>query len=190
MLEVSGYPVVEEAATDVIAVGHAMGHAEPWRHPDFIDKIITLQRQRQDSARAAEGATIFFDRSPVCTLALSHYLGFATSRLLDEEVRRIVTEGPYQPTVFLVRNQGFVEPTPARQISFEDSLDFERLHEQAYRDLGFHLVDVPAAPLDDRVALIRQTVSRRVGSPRVGCNHLDPSHQPTPDLGWDSFRTL
>ena len=64
-------------------------------------------------------------------------------------------------TAFFIRNQGFVRPTAARQISFEDSLAFERLHEQTYRDLGFQLVEVPAGPLADRVALIRQTVSQQ-----------------------------
>jgi predicted ATPase len=163
LLEVSGYPVVEEAATDVIALGNALGRAEPWHEPDFIDKIITLQRQRQrqDSVRAAESATVFFDRSPVCTLALSRYLGFTTSPLLDREVSRVLAEGTYEPMVFFIRNQGFVQPTAARQISFEDSLVFERLHEQAYRDLGFQLVEVPAGPLAGRVELIRRTVSQR-----------------------------
>src|ERR1700739_2291582 len=42
--------------------------------------------------------------------------------------------------------------TAARRITFEQSLVFEQLHEQAYRDLGFQLVDVPAGPLADRVA--------------------------------------
>lgn len=165
LLEVSGYPVVEEAATDVIALGNALGRVEPWHDHDFVDKVITLQRQRQDSVRAAGGATVFFDRSPACTLALSRYLGFATSRLLDAEVSRMVAEGTYQPVVFFIRNQGFVQPTAARQISLEDSLAFERLHEQVYRDLGFQLAEVPAGPLADRVALIRQTVSqqRRAG---------------------------
>jgi predicted ATPase len=161
LLETSGYPVVEEAATDVIALGNALGRAEPWHDHDFIDKILTLQRQRQDSLRAAGGATVFFDRSPVCTLALSRYLGFSASRLLASEVGRVVAEGVYETTAFLIRNQGFVRPTAARQISFEDSLDFERLHEQTYRDLGFELVEVPAGPLADRVALIRRRVSQQ-----------------------------
>jgi predicted ATPase len=161
LLEASGYPVVEEAATDVIALGNALGRAEPWHDHDFIDKVITLQRQRQDSVRAAGGATVFFDRSPVCTLALRRYLGFTTSCLLDREVSRVVTEGTYEPMVFFIRNQGFVQSTAARQISFEDSLVFERLHEQVYRDLGFQLVEVPAGPLADRAALIRQTVSQQ-----------------------------
>jgi predicted ATPase len=159
LLEVTGYPVVEEAATDVIALGNALGRAEPWRDPDFINQVITLQRQRQDAVRAAEGATVFLDRSPACTLALSRFLGFPPSRLLDEEIRGMAAEGAYEPTIFFIRNQGFVRPTAARQISFEDSLVFERLHEQVYRDLGFELAMVPAGPLADRVALICQTVS-------------------------------
>ncbi|HEX3963293.1 MAG TPA: AAA family ATPase [Trebonia sp.] len=161
LLETSGYPVVEEAATDVIALGNALGRVEPWHDHDFIDKVITLQRQRQDSLRAAGGATVFFDRSPVCTLTLSRYLGFTTSRLLASEVGRVVAEGWYETTAFFIRNQGFVQPTAARQINFEDSLAFERLHEQTYRDLGFQLVEVPAGPLADRVALIRHAVSQQ-----------------------------
>jgi predicted ATPase len=33
----------------------------------------------------------------------------------------------------------------------------ERLHEQVYRELGFQLINVPAGPLADRVALIKHT---------------------------------
>jgi len=35
VLETGGYLVVEEAATDVIAVGNALGRAEPWHDHDF-----------------------------------------------------------------------------------------------------------------------------------------------------------
>ena len=66
-------------------------------------------------------ATVFFDRSPACTLALSRYLGFTTSRLLAGEVSRMTAEGRYETTAFLIRNQGFVTATAARRISFEDS---------------------------------------------------------------------
>jgi predicted ATPase len=161
LLEVSGYRVVEEAATDVIALRNALGRAELWHDPDFIDKVITLQRQRQDCARAAGGSTVFFDRSPASTLTLSRYLGFTPSPLLNTEVSRMLAERAYESVVFFIRNQGFVQPTAARQISFEDSLAFERLHEQVYRDLGFQLVEVPAGPLADRAGLIRRTLSKR-----------------------------
>ena len=76
----------------------------------------------------------------------------------------------YETTVFFIRNQGFVEPTAARRISFEDSVVFEQLHEQTYQDLGYRLVDVPAGPLTDRVALVRQTVDRlrQIRTPPAG----------------------
>jgi len=171
LLEVRGHPVIEEAATDVIALGHALGLAEPWQDHNFIGKVLALQRRRQESVLARQrarqesrvtddGAVVFFDRSPVCTLALSRYLGASPSPLLAGEVDRAVAEGGYETTAFFIRNQGFVAPTAARRISFEDSLRFERVHEQTYAELGFRLVEVPAGPLADRVALIRQTVGR------------------------------
>ena len=166
LLEVSGHPVVEEAATDVIALGHALGQAEPWQDRDFIGNILALQRRRQESARAGagagagDGAVVFFDRSPVCTLALSRYLGAGLSARLADEIGRAVAEGGYETTAFFVRNQGFVAATAARRISFEDSLRFEAIHERVYRELGFRLVEVPAGPLADRVALIKRTVGR------------------------------
>jgi predicted ATPase len=46
MLEDAGYLVVEEAATDVIALGQALGCASPWEEAGFIDKVVALQRRR------------------------------------------------------------------------------------------------------------------------------------------------
>jgi predicted ATPase len=85
---------------------------------------------------------------------------------LAEEVERVMAEGVYEGTVFFIRNQGHVQPTAARRISFEDSLVFEQIHEQTYRDLGFSLAEIPAAPLTDRVVLIEQTVRRLRSSQR------------------------
>jgi predicted ATPase len=153
-LEINGHVVVEEAATDVIALDTALGRTEPRLDHTFIDDIVALQRQR--ARRAAD----FFDRSPICTLALSRFLGLTTTPLLAREVDRVVAEQVYETTVFFVRNQGFVRPTDARRISFADSLVFEQVHEQTYRDAGFRLVEVPAGPLTDRVALIQETVGR------------------------------
>ena len=174
MLEAGGYAVVEEAATDVIALGNALGRDEPWQDSDFIGKILALQRQRQDAARSGPGATVFFDRSPACTLALSRYLagwlGAAPPAAVAGEVGALLARGGYETTVFFVRNLGFVRPTAARRISLEDSLVFERIHEETYRELGFRLVDVPAGPLAERAELIARTVRAaalsRDGAPR------------------------
>ncbi|HEX6450907.1 MAG TPA: hypothetical protein VF060_15765 [Trebonia sp.] len=70
-----------------------------------------------------------------------------------------MTNRTYEETVFFIRNQGFIRNTAARKITLEDSLSFERLHEETYRDLGFRLSDVPAGPLGERVALVHWTIA-------------------------------
>ncbi|MEO3874043.1 AAA family ATPase [Nonomuraea sp. B12E4] len=160
-----GYATVEEAATAVIADEQARGDAEPWARPSFIDKVVALQRHRQTrpAAQLPGDSAAFFDRSPVCTHALSTYVGHPISPNLSAELERIAREEVYDRHVFFVRNLGFCEPTEARRISFEDSLEFERLHEQTYRSFGFRLVDVPAGPLSERVATIRTALARLRG---------------------------
>ena len=54
-LELDGFSVVEEAATDVIAAAQARGIAEPWTDPSFIDLITNLQRRRQIRASLSAG---------------------------------------------------------------------------------------------------------------------------------------
>ena len=153
LLEREGHRVVEEAATDVIALQQALGEAEPWLRPEFVDQVAALQRRREATGPPGD-ATAFFDRSPVCTLALARFLGLPAPRLLAAELARVIGDAVYARTVFFVRSQGFVTPTAARRITLAESLDFERTHEQVYRELGFELVDVAAGPLADRAALV------------------------------------
>jgi predicted ATPase len=162
-LELDGHRVVEEAATDVIALQQAIGDQEPHTKPAFIDAILGLQRRRQqaiETAAGADGSIVFFDRSPVCTLALCRYLGYPESALLAAEVDRLLRSGSYARTVFFVRSLGYVTPTAARRISLADSLVFEEVHERTYRELGFLLVDVPPGPLAERVGLVLREVRR------------------------------
>lgn len=104
LLETDGVAVVEEAATDVIAVEHALG-SESY-DAAFIDKVVTLQRQREARSPTSPGEVVLFDRAPVCTLALSRYLGVAVSPLLAGEVDRVVRDEVYEPTVLFVCNLG------------------------------------------------------------------------------------
>jgi predicted ATPase len=155
-LDELGYGVVEEAATAVIAQGQALGEDRPWTHPSFIDEIVALQRQRQ---LEATGPVRVFDRSPVCTHALTTYLGRPVSRALATELERIASAGIYERRVFFVRNLGFCEPTAARQISFQESLAFEKIHEASYRAFGYELIDVPADELAHRVAAVSSVIA-------------------------------
>jgi predicted ATPase len=146
LLERRGHAVVEEAATDVIALMDAQGLAEHWLAPHFIDAIVGLQKQRQLAA-PADG---FFDRSPICTWALAEFLGREPSPTLKGEIERIEAEQVYERRVFFIENLGFVTPTAARRISFEDALRFEQVHAEAYRRFGYQLVLIPPGDLEAR----------------------------------------
>jgi predicted ATPase len=156
-LELDDFSVVEEAATDVIALAQAQGIPEPWTHASFIDSITALQKHRQIRA-AGETDIQFHDRSVICTAALADYLGHPRPDALARELKRIETEAIFAKRVFFIQNLGFIAPTDARRISFEDALRFERLHEETYRSLGFEIVPVAPATLADRVDAIKRCV--------------------------------
>jgi predicted ATPase len=163
-LEARGYAVVPEAATDVIARRQARGD-EPWHgRPSFIDDIVALQRRRQE-APAPPGVTVqVFDRSPVCALALAWYVEQPVSGALAGELDRIMRAGVYERRVFFVRPIGFVTATAARRITYEESLEFERSHEDAYRSCGFSVVDVPPGTVAERAAAIDRLIRSWAGA--------------------------
>jgi predicted ATPase len=157
-LELDGFGVVEEAATDVIAAAQARGEAEPWTAASFIDAVAHLQRERQIRASYQPDHIQFHDRSVMCTAALAVYLEYPFSRFLTDELERIRNEAIYENRVFFIRNLGFIKPTEARRISFEETLRFERIHEESYRRFGFELVSVEPGSLLDRVSMIKAAI--------------------------------
>jgi predicted ATPase len=157
-LELDGFSVVEEAATDIIATLQARGADEPWRDPSFIDAIIDLQNQRQVRASFEPAGVQFHDRSAVCTAALAAYLGYTPSSRLIRELDRIRSETIFESRVFFIRNLGFITPTKARRISFEETLRFEAIHLEIYRQFGFELFPIEPGPLLDRVGAIKAAI--------------------------------
>ena len=157
-LELVGFSVVEEAATDIIADAQARGTAQPWTHPSFIDEIAKLQRDRQIRASYQPDEVQFHDRCAVCTAALAVYLGHSFSSFLASELERVKKEAIYQDQVFFIRSLGFITPTEARRISVEEAVRFEKIHEETYRDFGFELVSVEPGSVAERVGIIKAAI--------------------------------
>lgn len=157
-LEVDGCSVVEEAVTDLIALRQAKGIAQPWMQDGFLEAVVELQMQRVERAFYESAEVQFHDRSVICTMALARYLNRPVPGVLLREVERFQVGDLFHKEVFFIRNLGFVEPTAARQISFEQSLHFERIHEETYRECGCTLIFIEPAALQDRVAGIREAV--------------------------------
>ncbi len=157
-LELDGFSVVEEAATDVIALEQAKGIAEPWARPVFIDAVVDLQRRRRLRAMQDKADVQFHDRSAFCTAALATFLGHALSETLRRELERLNGDRTFERHVFFVRNLGFVTPTEARRISLEEALRFEQVHEETYRRHGFELVSIEPGDLAARVGAVRRAI--------------------------------
>ena len=154
-LEQDGFGVVEEAATDVIALEQAKGIEEPWARPTFIDQVLALQARRR--TRLADEVQLH-DRSAFCTAALADFLGYPPSDALRCELELLTREAFYQRRVFLVQGLGFVTPSAARRISLEEARRFEAVHERTYRAHGFEPVPIGPGSVLDRVAAIRQAL--------------------------------
>jgi predicted ATPase len=154
-LEQDGFGVVEEAATDVIALEQAKGIGEPWTRPIFVDQIVALQARRR--TRLADGIQ-FHDRSAFCTAALAEFLGYPLSDVVRYEVDLLKREAFYERRVFFVQGLGFVTPSAARRISLEEARRFEAMHERTYRAHGFELIPIGAGSVPDRTAAIRRAL--------------------------------
>jgi hypothetical protein len=84
--------------------------------------------------------------------------GTPFSLFLTSELEPIQQEAIYQNRVFLIGNLGFITPTEARRISFEDALRFDKIHEETYRDFAFELVSVWPGSLVERVSIIKAAI--------------------------------
>ena len=157
-LKQRGYPVVEEAATDVIAQAQAEGVDAPWEREDFVERIALMQRRRRIASQVGPQDTAFHDRSVVCTLALNQHFERNAPAILIEEVEALKADRAMSKTVFFIEDLGFIENTAARRISYEDSVAFGALHEAAYAAHGFRLARIGAGPVDDRVTAILKLV--------------------------------
>jgi predicted ATPase len=141
----------------LIAAWQHEGIDEPWTCSSFIDAVVETQKDRQinlgNSARIQ-----FYDRSPICTLALANWLGHPVSDALRFEIERIRCENVYRSVVFFVRNLGFMTSAEARRISLADSIRFGELDEETYLAQGFKLIYLDTVSAFRRVKSIKLSV--------------------------------
>lgn len=150
-----GYASVPGAATAVIAEMSADGTDEHWLADDFVDRIV--RRQHADLSRET-ARVVLHDRSVFCTLALCRHLGREVPASLIREIDEVLHGNVFERTAFLVRPLGFVVPTEARRITYEQSLAFEVWHQRTYAEYGFRLIDVPLGTVEQRADLVESVL--------------------------------
>ena len=146
-LETLGYTVIEEAATDVIALEHSLGVDKPWEDESFIIKVLELQKSRQSKADFLNDNIQFFDRSPICTYALCKFLKLQPPEYLINEIK---TNAIYNKKVFFLENLGFIKNTEARQIGYKEALEFEKIHYESYTKFGYEIINIPSGDIITR----------------------------------------
>src|SRR5262249_27662319 len=124
-----------------------------------VDEVAKLQKERQIRTSHQPDAIQFHDRSVVCTAALAVYLSFPLSEFLTSELGRIKMENIYEKRVFFIRNLGFITPSDARRISFDETVRFEQIHAETYLRFGFELVSIEPASVPQRVSAIKSAIS-------------------------------
>ncbi len=65
----------------------------------------------------------------------------------------------FQSRVLFLKNLGFITPTEARRISYDETVRFEQVHERTYRDLGFEIILIESGSVWDRVNEIKRLLS-------------------------------
>jgi hypothetical protein len=137
--------------------------SHPRRPGQFVhgDVLSGAQSERRIPARSELGdsaAIQFYDRSPICTLALAQWLDYPPSDAVRFEMERICRDKVYRLEVFFVRSLGFMTPTEARRISLADAIRFGELHESLYLAHGFQLIYIDPGTAVQRVQSIKRSV--------------------------------
>ena len=145
--------VVAEAASDVNLRMLDAGLV-PHLQPDFLERIVALQRARRTAATAERQ---LHDRSVYCTLALARHLGAPVPVALWSELE--ASAAWFESAVMFFQPLGFLTPTRVRRIGYADAQRFGQLHREVYLEYGFTIVDVPAQRPDERAAVLTSAFS-------------------------------
>jgi len=149
-LEDMGEHIIREAAEDVIRREQARGYKEPWFEKGFQEKILGLQIQREERI-PKEAERCFLDRGI--------YDGLAYSEKGSEIFKRIrAMDQGYEGKVFLVENRGSTEKTQVRRESQEEALEVERNLERIYKELGYEVIRIPDATVEERTKLVLENL--------------------------------
>lgn len=144
-LELRGEYTIREAAEDVIRRSQADGIEMPWERPDFQERILQLQIQREKAIpKGIERA--FIDRGIPDGLAYAQD-GTKTYWQIGAAI-------PIYDGVFLIENLGQTATNKVRRENQEEALKLERKFGSIYEALGYKVQRIPAGSVKERAKAI------------------------------------
>lgn len=140
-LESRGEYVVREAAEDVIKRFQADGIEKPWEEPDFQERILDLQVQRE-RAIPSTIERAFIDRGVLDGLA---YTKEGTNTYEKIQRRKEYYEG-----IFLIEVLGQTQTNRVRREDYKAALRLERKFEEIYSSAGYNVQRIVPARVSER----------------------------------------
>ncbi len=162
-----GFTIVPEVGRRIVREQLAVGgDATPWQDRVGFRDLLFARSVEAFEAAARSPGPVFFDRGMVEALAWSRLCGLP----VPVEWCAVVERCRYARTVLVTppwrevfRNDG------ERRKSWDDVLDDYRATVDAYESFGYRLLEVPRAPVAERVAFVLRQAgidpAARSGSP-------------------------
>ena len=149
-LEALGYPVFHEQAREIIQQSLDNGtDILPWQDLNAFTEVVWHLRNQQYSS-AVLGKINFYDRTNLDAYA---YLIKGETQLTEqwsEELEQMHFDAvfflPVWPEIHSLDKQ--------RMETLEDCIEVEGYLKRAYREKGYHLIEVPMVSVEERVAFI------------------------------------
>ncbi len=143
-LEQLGEYTIREAAEDHIKLRQANGIKEPWREPDFQDRILDLQLRREERI-PKETERAFIDRGRPDGLAYAQSGTATYERILKESRNKGYT------IIFLVETLGTTEKTETRRENHEEATRLSDKLEEIYTRLGYKPIRIKTGTVQERL---------------------------------------
>lgn len=151
-LERAGYFCSEEASRRVIAEEVSKGsQCLPWINlPCFAGKVLNRMINAYTETAANTGIT-FFDRGIPDIIA---YLK-AAAQPVDDRYYNALSQHPYQPIAFILPPWKNIYVNDAeRWQTYEEAVHLYASIRETYQALGFTLIEMPLASVEDRMDFI------------------------------------
>lgn len=155
-LQRRGFACIPEAARRIIQEQVKSGvDAVPWRNMERYSALM-LEDSITDYLTHASATTVtFFDRGILDTVG--HFRIAELS--LPDEAHRLAQRYRYNPSVFLFPPWREIYQTDSeRKQSFEESVTTYRVIQDVYLEYGYSLLEVPVAPVPERVDFILRSI--------------------------------
>jgi predicted ATPase len=158
-LEHRGFRCVEEMGRQVVRDEVRAGSkGTPWQDCDRFMALVFARYVEAFLTMPERQAPVFFDR------AIPESIGSALAAGLPPDPARLdsATKLRYNRKVFVTPPWPEIYVTDAeRRHTFDEGVAHHRAELAAYIACGYALLEVPRAPVEDRVAFILQNVSRQ-----------------------------